>query len=86
MRRSAEGLAYVEQTPNGGFVVGNPSPAGATVTVKLGALKGLEAFEIDDKGKPKGKAGIVASEAGEIAVHLDAGARIGLFPPGKTKS
>ena len=56
------------------------------MTVKLGALKGLEAFEIDDEGKPKGKAGLVASEAGEIAVRLDAGARIGLFPPGKTKS
>ena len=86
LRRSAEGLAYVEPTSNGGFVVGNPSPAGATITVKLGALKGLEAFEIDDEGKPKGKAGLVANDAGEIAVHLEAGARVGFFPPGKTKS
>ncbi len=84
--RSEEGLAYVEQTSNGNFIIGNPSPEGAKVTVKLGALKGLEAFEIDDEGKPKSKTGVAASDAGDIAVQLEPGSRVGLFPPGKTKS
>ncbi len=50
------------------------------MTVKLGALKGLEAFEIDDEGKPKTKTGIVANGAGEIAVRLEAGERSRLLP------
>ncbi len=86
LRRSEEGLAYVEQTSSGEFIIGNPSASGATVTVKFGALKGLEAFKIDDEGKPDGKAGAAANGGGEIAVRLEAGSRIGLFPPGKTKS
>ena len=85
LRRSSEGLAYVEQTAGGGYVVGNPSPESATVTVRLKALIGLEAFDLDGEGKPKGKAPVAASNAGEVALSLEPGARIGFFPPGENK-
>ena len=55
------------------------------MTVNLKALSGLEAFDLDDKGKPGGKAAVAATDAGAISVRLEAGARVGFFPPGQSK-
>ncbi len=85
LKRSETGLAYVEMTPDGGYVVGNPSPLPATVSVKLKALEGLEAFTLDREGKPTGKADHVEERAGETAIRLAADTRVGFFPPGKIK-
>jgi hypothetical protein len=85
LRRSSAGLAYVEQTAGGGYVVGNPSPESATVTVKLRALFGLEAFDLDADGEPKGKAHVAVDKSGEVAAPLEPGARIGFFPAGEKR-
>jgi hypothetical protein len=49
--RSAPGLAYVEKLSDGSYVVGNPSPSKATVTVNLPALGGQKSFDLDAGGK-----------------------------------
>ncbi len=52
IERSEPGLAYVEKDASGQFVVGNPSPTDAVVTVSLPALAGLTAHEIGPDGTP----------------------------------
>lgn len=84
LRRSQEGLAYVEETPNGEYVLANPSPSAATVTVSLKALRGLKAFALAGDDKPSGAADVSIDANGVISARLDAGARIGFFPPGKS--
>jgi len=54
--RSEPGLAYVEKTATGSYVVGNASPAAASVAVTLPALAGLKAFNLDETGKRTGPA------------------------------
>ena len=50
IERSEPGLAYVEKTAAGSYVVGNPSETAAIITVTLPALAGLKATYIDDNG------------------------------------
>ena len=79
IERSEPGLAYVEKVLGGAYVVANPSPTAACVTVKLPALAGLEAFALDAKGQRTGPAAI--TKAGEaISVELKAGAKVEFSP------
>ena len=80
LRRSEAELAYVEPRSGGGYVVGNPSPAAATVTVQLKALNGLEAFEIDGEGEPKGAAPVGRDGAGAFSIPLRGGAAVAFLP------
>jgi hypothetical protein len=48
--RSESGLAYVEKVADGKYVVGNPSPSKATVTVNLPGLGGQKSFNLDAGG------------------------------------
>ena len=73
--RSDSGLAYVEKTLDGNYIVGNPSPTDATVTVTLNALKGLSSFTLDDKGQ-KGAAVTVTANGSAISLSLKAGAKV----------
>jgi hypothetical protein len=82
LRRSQEGLAYIEEAPNGEYVLANPSPSAATVTVSLKVLRGLKAFALAGDGKPAGAADVSIDANGAISARLEAGARIGFFPPG----
>jgi len=56
MERSEAGLAYLEKTAAGTFLLSNPSPTDAVVTVTLPALAGLQAFLIDEHGRRGGPA------------------------------
>ena len=49
--RSSPGLAYVEKLSNGKYVVGNPSPSKAKVTVNLPGLGGEKSLDLDAGGK-----------------------------------
>jgi hypothetical protein len=73
--RSEPGLAYVEKTLEGNYIVGNPSPTDGTLTVALPALKGLEAFALDANNQ-KGAPVVVKAEGGAISLPLKAGARV----------
>jgi Heparinase II/III-like protein/Alginate lyase len=76
LERSEAGLAYVEKASDGGYIVGNPSPAPATITVKFAALDGLDAFDLDDQGRPTGKVDVKAVTTDGITIHLNASTRI----------
>jgi len=73
--RSGSGLAFVEKTLDGNYIVGNPSPTDATVTVTLPALKGLNAFALDANNQ-KGTAVTVAMAGTAMSLPLKAGARV----------
>jgi hypothetical protein len=79
IERSESGLAYVEASQNGGYIIGNPSPGDATVTVKMPALAGLKAFHLDAEGK-QGDAAGAASADGSISVELKANTKVELMP------
>lgn len=72
MTRSPSGLAYVEKTPEGTYVIGNPSPADATVVVTLPAL---ESLALDDKDG-KSPAAKVTMKGDVVTLQLKAGASV----------
>ena len=75
--RSEPGLAYVEKTATGSYLVGNPSPAAASVTVSLPAMAGLKAFNLDDTGKRTGPADAKAGSApGSFTIPLKPSSKI----------
>jgi len=47
--RDTSGLAFIERTPAGNYIVGNPSPSAATLTVAHPDLKGLKAYPLNIK-------------------------------------
>ena len=75
--RSEPGLTYVEKTADGGYIVGNPSPTAATVTVTLPALAGLKAFNLNEQGKRAGPAEATAgSAAGSFTIPLKPSSKV----------
>ncbi len=76
--RSAPGLAYVEKTLDGNYIVGNPSPTAATVTVTLPALAGLDAFTLDANGQ-KGAAANVPKAGNSVSLQLEAQGAVEFF-------
>jgi hypothetical protein len=83
IKRSEIGLAYVEKESNGRYMIGNPSPTRATVTIKLAALKDLEAFNVDDRSVVAGKADVANIASGEFTIQLDGASKIEFLPKGK---
>ncbi|XHR28888.1 MAG: alginate lyase family protein [Chthoniobacteraceae bacterium] len=79
IERDQPGLAFVEKTPVGGYVVGNPSPADATVTVTLAPLATLKARVINEKGERGGPAE-VTSARGAVSIHLKARSKVEFAP------
>jgi hypothetical protein len=73
--RSDAGLAYVEKTLDGNYIVGNPSPTPATVTVTLPALTGLTGFSLDAQNQ-KGAAAQVTTAGSAITLKLPAGGKV----------
>lgn len=77
--RSEAGLAYVEKSATGSYIVGNPSPEAATITVTLPALAGLKAFNLDEAGKRTGPADAQAgSTPGSFTIPLKASSKVEL--------
>jgi hypothetical protein len=79
IERSDPGLAYVEPSPNGGYLVGNPSPSDASVSVNLPALAGMKAFHLDAAGT-RGEAAGSVNAAGSYTVELQANTKVELTP------
>lgn len=77
LERSEPGLAFVERTPLCSYIVANPSPSAATVTVTLPSLAGLEAFILDAKGQRTGAAKVATgSAAGSFVIALTAASKV----------
>jgi hypothetical protein len=71
LQRNKPGLAYVEKTKSGAYLVGNPSPTDATITVTLPALAGLKAFLVDEQGKRIGPASVQGTTSVSIALKAN---------------
>jgi hypothetical protein len=83
--RSEPGLAYIEQSADGGYIVGNPSPTGAEVSVMMPQLTRLKAFNVDDEGKITDRAQVKMLSNAMVSVHLEAAARVEFTPTGQGK-
>jgi hypothetical protein len=76
LERSEPGLAYVEMTGTGTYIVGNPSGNDATVTVTLPALSGLKGYLLDNKGARSGPASVKNSSPTSLTVELKAASKV----------
>jgi hypothetical protein len=77
IERSDPGLAYVEKTDDGKYIVGNPTSSATTVTVTLPVLNGLKAVTLDDQGKPAGPATTMPdASAGSFKLTLKPQAKV----------
>ena len=77
IQRSEQGLAFVEKTPAGTYIVANPSPTAATVTVTLPALMGLKAFNLDEQNKRTSPVEVSAGQTGgSIRLQLKPASKI----------
>ena len=72
LQRSEPGLAYLERMDNGSYVLANPSPSAATVTITHPALAGLQAFVLDSHGRRVGSATISKGDGSAVQVSLAA--------------
>ena len=77
IERHEPGLAYVEPLADGSYIIGNPSPSDATVTVNMPVLAGKKAFHVDAAGKQDETAGAVGAD-GSFSVVLKANAKVEL--------
>jgi len=82
LSRETPGLAVIEKTDAGTYLVSNPSPKEANLTVAMPALQGLDAFTLDAQGKRTGKTVLTSDRTGSFTVTLAANAQIELAKPG----
>ena len=76
IERNTPGLAYVEKTNSETYIVGNPSPTEAAITVALPALAQLTAFNLDDKGERIGVANIKSSSPSSFTIQCKANSKV----------
>lgn len=75
--RSDVGLAYVEKLNDGSYIVANPSPTDATITVTLAGLDNLSAFLVDRDNKQLGPATVTRNAAGHSStIQFKADSRV----------
>ena len=81
LERSEPGLAYLEKTESGGYFVANPSDSPAKIRVTLPLLKGMEAFNLDFKGKRTGSA-VIEKTGDSVSLELKPASKIEFATPG----
>ena len=81
LERSEPGLACIEKAETGAYVLANPSPSDATVTVTFAPLAAMEAFNLDIAGRRTGAA-TVSAAAGSFSVQMKAASRVEFAPKG----
>lgn len=84
LERSEPGLAYLEKTETGAFILANPSPTDAQITANLAALSGMESFNLDSNDRRTGPAQTTPGGSGSVAATLKAATRIEFAPKGAT--
>lgn len=81
LTRSAPGLALIEHADSGAYIVSNPSPDAAKLSIKMTALSGLEAWKLDAAGKRDGKANLT-KDGPMLVLDLAANERVEFAKPG----
>jgi hypothetical protein len=77
LERSEPGLAFVERTADGHYVIGNASPTDSTITITLPALKGMRGTVLNPTGS-SGKS--TAGGDGAIPLKIPGGGRVEFAP------
>lgn len=85
LERSEAGLAYLEKAEAGAFIVANPSPSEATVTVTFSSLADMEIFRLDANGQRMGPV-VVGRDVAKNSwtIQLKAAAKVEFSPRGVT--
>ena len=79
--RSEAGLAYVEKLDTGSFIVANPSPAEATVSVSLPGIDKLDVYQLDADGKRLKAAAVTRDAASQtVTIQLKAASKVEFVP------
>ncbi len=73
--RSSPGLAYIEKTDLGAYVVGNPSGTEADLTLNFAVLSNMEAFALDLDGRRTGPAKPERANT-QLTIKVPAGGRV----------
>ena len=81
LERSEPGLACIEKAETGAYVLSNPSPSDATVTVTFAPLRTMEAFNLDVAGRRSGAA-TVSAAADSFSVQMKAMSKVEFAPRG----
>ena len=81
LERSEPGLACIEKAETGAYVLANPSPSDATVTVTFAPLRTMEAFNLDVAGRRSGAA-TVSAAADSFSVQMKAMSKVEFAPRG----
>ena len=63
--RNEPGLACVERTETGAYIVANPSSGDATITLNFAPLAGLDAYQLDANGQRTGPATVSAQDGAQ---------------------
>ena len=85
LERSEPGLACIEKAETGAYVLANPSPSDATVTVTFGPLGAMEAFNLGVTGERIGAATVSPGAAADsFSVQLKAVSKVEFAPKGAT--
>ena len=82
LERSEPGLACIEKADTGAYVLANPSPSDATVTVTFKPLAAMEAFNLDIAGRRIGAATVSPAAAHSLSVQLKAISKVEFAPKG----
>jgi hypothetical protein len=80
--RSAPGIASLERLGNGAYLLANPSPSAAVVSVTAPFLAGLQAFVLDGQERRSGAAAVTATAPGALSVSIPAAGRVEFAAPG----
>jgi hypothetical protein len=85
LSRKTPGLASVERLPSGAYLVGNPSPDEATISVALPLLAEMEVSAVDSQGRRTGQADVVKDSAtGRLTFQLQASSKVEFHSVGKS--
>jgi Heparinase II/III-like protein/Alginate lyase len=76
IRRDKPGLAYVEHIAEDRFIVGNPSPSAADISVQMPGLAGLAAYDLDERESRTGSSPVARLVDNSINIHLGPGKRV----------
>lgn len=81
--RSEPGLAYVEKAASGAYVVANPSPSEATVTLTLPGATGRVAYGLDIMGRRDEQIAVGLTPGGACSIPMPASSRVELAKQGE---
>ena len=80
--RSEPGLACLERSDGGSYVLANPSASAATITIDHPALAAMQAYVLDTQGQRGAAPTLTKGKAGGLQVVLAGSAQIEFAPAG----